>query len=193
MFAMLFYACSSTDEEPLPPVCAHPAEVTPGSGWIECENGLVHRPRAGKCVPYEPTTETLRPSTVPAEDECFADADCVAQDLGHCASGRAPYGFTPTPNRCVYACLVDADCPSGEVCACESTGGECRPATCHVDADCGAELLCLESPGSCLERPSYACQTTADQCLANDQCAQGFVCGVGGYRPRACGPPPCAT
>lgn len=193
VLAVLFSACSSTEEEPEPPVCPHPQEVTQGSGWIDCGNGLVHRPHAGTCVTDEPSRETLPPSTVPAEDECFSDADCVARDLGYCASGSAPYGFTPTPNRCVYACVVDLDCPTGEICACVATRGECRPATCRVDADCGPDLLCVESPGSCLERPSYACQTPADECVTSSDCVQGFYCGVGGYRPRTCGPPSCST
>jgi hypothetical protein len=73
---------------------------------------------------------------------CESDSDCGQGTNGRCFLNGGP--VTDCGTNCSYdACASDADCPTGEPCACRAsaadsaansclTGGNCR-----VDSDCG--------------------------------------------------------
>ncbi|HEY5242568.1 MAG TPA: hypothetical protein VIJ22_13910, partial [Polyangiaceae bacterium] len=105
-----------------------------------------HRPVALQCS--RNSTNAGAPDA--ALVSCNADADCQG-DTGaiglHCAEHVCGYD----------TCLVDADCPTGNLCVCRKeaggswgdVGNACVPAQCHVDSDCGAGEYCTPSRGYC--------------------------------------------
>ncbi len=96
-------------------------------------------------------------------------------------------------------CLVDSDCPSGNVCLCaaDAGGGDsvhhnvCVPANCRIDSDCGANEYCSPSRGYCGGVSGFYCHSSRDTCVdVTTDCACGgnacvyaptvgyFVCGT---------------
>jgi hypothetical protein len=164
--------------------CENDQERVEGSGYMACDNGLVHRPAPGACRAYVPSQETVPSSTVPDQDSCTSDADCTERPLGMCRFGLSN-AYTPLePNRCGYACIVDADCPGG-ICVCGETHGECRGASCTLDADCGPGLLCAEAEEICSNRISFSCQVPSSACQTDRDC-MGIDCIVRQDGTRAC-------
>ena len=171
-----------------------------------CEGGFVHRPTAAACslptrdsqisdLPASAGSETAqacrRPetnTTCVGINECTRDADCGPN--AYCL--RDEYEDELENNVIVHYCFApcetDADCADDELCGCGSAIqnatrepiplGECRKATCRVDADCGASTLCI-SP---LYRVAnfvwgdvggtFYCQTPNDECHGPSTCPQ---------------------
>jgi len=152
--------------------CGKSTERVAGSGFVVCESGLVHRPTVGTCLGYQPSTATRPPSPEPDKDECTSDLDCTARPYGYCESSLTYYSAPVTPNRCAYGCTSDTECDPGNVCVCTEERGECRTATCQIDADCGPHSLCTEYLGPCGYASGLACQTQADRCQLNSDCPQ---------------------
>lgn len=153
-------------------------ESSLGGGWELCTNGMLHRARAGTCTSGLPRADhSLEgfldvPAGVDAgvADGCVRDSDCTEAEHGHCELAQVG-------PRCAYGCLVDADCDAGQVCVCGPAIGECAPAECSTDADCGPSLLC----GSYQSAPAcggtrFACQTPEDRCAGDHDCGQGGYC-----------------
>jgi hypothetical protein len=107
------------------------------------------------------------------------NADC-ANDAGSqftiCLRGRCAFD----------QCLTDADCASGDVCACTIAGAYlgigayygnvCVTANCHVDADCGPSGYCSASHGGhCGAFTGFYCHTAADSCV--DETKDCVGCG----------------
>jgi hypothetical protein len=109
-------------------------------------------------------------------------ANCTADS---CKGGPKPV-CDPTSHQCV-ACLVDGDCPSGQICnnmscvpgctaqkGCPDGGGSCDTNTkmcvrCATDGDCKSQTdpRCDTSSGICVP------------CLPdNDNCPKGFFCNL---------------
>jgi hypothetical protein len=101
---------------------------------------------------------------------CNVDTDCrgdagnqYPQNLEHCLQHQCG----------VDSCLVDADCPSSQVCSCAGTlggggqnpGNACVPASCHVDSDCPAGGYCAPSRISCNTLSEFDCTSAADSCV----------------------------
>jgi hypothetical protein len=153
--------------------CDNPMPVG-DSGWIQCDNGALHRESTGMCP--TPTADA------PAAALC---GDCSYLHNGWCFSvGGLNYS-------CVAGCKTDAECQTGEVCFCDTQGGRCMPASCTTDADCNDGALCATYEGPPKPACGYylagvACQSPADKCagsecncvLSNDH--RECVMGLGG-------------
>lgn len=153
--------------------CENPSTVG-DTGWIQCDNGALHRERAGECALPDPSRS--------GSDAC---GECSGISNGWCL---------PTDRlmeECVQGCTTDAECDSGEVCYCDPLGGRCIPSDCSTDADCGDGSLCATYEGPPAPACGYyvsgvACQTTADRCAgAECNCAmvngrRDCVMGLGG-------------
>jgi hypothetical protein len=85
--------------------------------------------------------------------------------------------------------MVDADCGSGQLCACHGSayshgeGNTCSPGNCRVDADCGAAGYCSPAyaTSSCGSLAGYYCHTPADECIDDKDCAASNGLGVCTY------------
>lgn len=177
----------------LPTPCENAEELAPGGGFERCDNGLVHRPSVGVCPTYQQRSETFGPSEMPAMDECFMDADCDEKPLGYCVKGFTQYAVGVFPNRCAYACTVDADCDTGTLCLCSAQGGTCTgAASCTSDADCTGGGVCAAFPGQCLQPVQFSCQTRDDECEVYEDCPSGLSCQSFQGGSRRCTLPPCA-
>jgi len=126
------------------------------TGWIQCDNGALHRESVGMC-PVPPPDD-------PSQSLC---GDCSFLHKGWClATGGMLHA-------CVTGCDTDAECQSGEVCYCDTYGGRCMPASCTTDADCADGALCATYEGPPEPACGYyvagvACQSPADKCAANE-------------------------
>jgi hypothetical protein len=149
-------------------------------GFVTCEGGWDHRVRAVECRPFaERPGETCNPDELGGT--CRADADCVDKPYGRCQYGD----WEGSGCTCKYGCLRDADCDDGQLCRCSGEGGTCMPAECRSAADCGEGALCAtywKNPW-CGET-GYACQTSADECMGDAECADsnGACAYDEGYR-----------
>jgi hypothetical protein len=157
-----------------------------GSGFVACESGLVHRPTAGTCVAYQQSAITRVPSPVPEQDECTSDLECTARPYGYCESNLTYYSGPLMPNRCAYGCTSDAECDQGNICVCTEERGECRPATCQIDADCGKNSLCAEYGRWCGGPAGVACQAPGDRCQLNSDCPSWDQCVMTSQGIRDC-------
>jgi len=165
----------STGQEPLG-VCDG-AEALGDSGWVRCDNGVVHRESAGHCSIS---------STLPSPADC---GGCLDVPNAWCLR-TTPFGG----NECVSGCETDADCGTGEICYCDAPGGRCVAADCTTDADCSKGSLCATyvgppNPACGFHVAGVACQTEADRCTGDEcNCAlvngrRDCVMGLGGCAP----------
>ncbi len=174
------------DATPDPIDAAHDAIPDPGEAGHDAmasEGGLP--PDSGMCegtalpgeVPVEHrATAVACPQTPPSpgvdagtRPSCNVDSDCTN-----------PY-WRCTEHMCGSdACLVDADCPSGNICVCNinagvglrAQGNVCAPASCQVDSDCGTGQYCAPSRGYCGSVDEYHCTSPKDACVdAAKDCA----------------------
>ena len=83
---------------------------------------------------------------------------------------------------CVYGCVRDSDCDTGQICECGDPIGIPGPPCAHGRA-CPAGSLCASADlawGGCAYSPpprGYQCQTQADACLTNLDCTTALpVC-----------------
>lgn len=155
-------AGGSTGQESLG-VCNN-AESIADSGWMLCDNGVVHRASAGQCT----TTSDLPPAS-----EC---GGCEGVPNAWCLRTGGLGGM-----HCVQGCETDSDCGTGEICYCDTPGGRCIAADCSTDADCGDGSLCATyvgppSPACGFYVDGVACQTEADRCTG-DECNCAMVDG----------------
>lgn len=69
-------------------------------------------------------------------------------------------------------CLVDGDCPLGEIC--DRTEGQCKtpPAVCQDDGDCAQDYVCVTPGEPCRFGPRPRCE-------GDDDCADGLACVAG--------------
>ena len=169
---------------PDPPWCdvAPPADVTPpatctnpqpimqesadGSvptGLVRCDEGFMHRESSETCLYPPQLTGSCDMGTDTDGDtgvfgECSSDADCDAAPHGYCNFDE--YGKTC---GCDYGCETDADCDTGQLCACFGAGARCVTANCTSDADCG-DYFCarLGSDGFSCHGPFDTCHTLTD-------------------------------
>jgi hypothetical protein len=119
---------------------------------------ILHRETAEVC-PHERPPGRRGPAT----DGCKADSECTQGKNGRC-NGHGG-GHAIAVNECDYdACFTDADCGSGSLCLCGTSGNWCARALCRTDADCGEGGACSSSEGS------YACHTADDACVNTDDC-----------------------
>jgi len=187
------------------------AECVDDGSWEpdlpHCEGGFVHRPTASGC----PLPERMDGGAgAPAEtdgglmDTCASDDDCQATE--YCLG---------TPNVqeggeyhfCFVPCSVDADCGTGQVCACEQgllyqgvsvPIGRCFQAGCTADADCAPGALCISptyNDGCGVYLTGFNCQSPDDECASTADCGGGnaqcmhdgsrYICGGA----TACGRP----
>lgn len=173
--------------------CEHGVERTPGSGYRECDNGLVHRESLGTCAAYVPSNTIWLPSSRPNEDECISDANCQAKPYGACVPGTMQYAQPVTVNHCVYGCTTDAECDPGTICVCGDNGGACRAASCTKDHDCGLGSFCAEYAESCGTPAGFSCLKESDRCQVSSECRAGEVCTADSDEVRFCGLPYCGA
>ncbi|MDX2053206.1 MAG: ferritin-like domain-containing protein [Polyangiaceae bacterium] len=148
------------------------------TGFSTCENGLLHRPTIGKCPVAASLPEICSQVMLPpgSNQQCATNADCKAKPYGQCGVGQVGC-------YCTYGCASDADCDAGSVCQCGEASGQCVPSTCANDQACPTGQLCAGyvSMPFC-GGPALACQTSADQCAVDADCAArgmaGAVCTV---------------
>ncbi|MCY1067131.1 ferritin-like domain-containing protein [Nannocystis sp. RBIL2] len=144
------------------------------SGFVKCDDGLVHRPEPRECL--SPLTPTSCPADASPDSECLVDADCTEKPFGSCQLNMVFGGILAPGDTCgcVYGCQTDGDCASGEVCRCAGDGlglyTECIPATCITDADCPGEICGFAAdicePGLF----SSHCTTPEDACSGDSDC-----------------------
>lgn len=183
-------------------VYGYPRPPAPGvaTGVYRCDSGLLHRPEPIVC-------ESGLPRPLPPEPEpgmtaltqvdflydieprywgplCTADAECTEKPYGYCAPTYLG-DMGGVRAACNYGCLQDSDCGDGFLCQCGDPAGQCVPATCRSDADCGADLKCGQwaTQFICWTDVSYTCQSEADTCNTKSDCSEREYCsGEGGVR-----------
>jgi hypothetical protein len=168
------------------------------TGLVQCDNGVVHRPAQVECV------NLLAAHVVPvgSEDvasECTSNADCTDAAYGYCGLPPSLGGAPLSGPTCMYGCLADADCGSGQFCLCGDPVGSCVDSPCSGAADCEGEFLCSQYYDrigiGCGESPQFACQTAADVCGSDQDCDGASCTLTDGARscvevpPVACGRP----
>lgn len=154
--------------------CEDPVAITQpdgaASGFVRCADGFVHRQAAVECT--MPAAPASCASDGSGTDTCTTSADCDERPDGACLNDPSVLEGC----GCVYGCRTDADCATGEVCACAGAAGEwptCIPAGCQSGADCDG--LCglsarrdgcsgVEYELGCLEQSS-ACRVDCDEAV----------------------------
>ncbi|CAN5199109.1 hypothetical protein BH09MYX1_BH09MYX1_48500 [soil metagenome] len=135
----------------------------------------VHRETAETC-PRDPRLDEVTPEPHEAAPagQCNVNADCTEGKNGRCLHpGHERI-------RCTYdTCAADADCKTGEACACDRDGNHCVTATCRTDADCGGLGCSPSSSSSCNGRSVVVgvyCHTKKDSCTDDDDCGRHENC-----------------
>jgi hypothetical protein len=141
------------------------------SGWVRCADGFVHREEAVACLAPQIEDDPL------CADQgglCATAADCQDAAYGGCAMD--PIGIAGC--TCRYGCETDADCETGEVCACAGVTGEfpaCIPAGCVDDASCGDGLCGLSAYDDCCGVTYQAhCADEVEECHVSAECEEGL-------------------
>jgi hypothetical protein len=165
------------------------------TGLQGCESGVIHRPEPVTCQSALP--RPLPPASSANGDAaeatlsqvellyrvasglitgCSADTECNDKPYGYCA----PVFYSEqvgSGTECVYGCTVDADCGVGFLCQCGDPIGQCIPAECLSDEDCGDELCAAWFDGGvCGSQHAFACQTADDECATDADCGDGGTC-----------------
>ncbi|MCY1064202.1 ferritin-like domain-containing protein [Nannocystis sp. RBIL2] len=174
---------------------ACPGELTPllqadveppaPSGYVRCDDGIVHRAEKLECL--VPAT----PSNCPADAApggCLSNDDCTELPFGTCRESIILGGLFATETggsgptcECEYGCRTDTDCPEGQICRCAGDGlgtyTRCIAADCTADADCPGEL-CGVAGGACSDGLVHAaCTTPQDECDGPSDCG-GNLCVI---------------
>jgi hypothetical protein len=129
-----------------------------------------------------------------ASGTCIPDAmtDASAGDLAGMAGGCAPAcgGLTPhcnASNHCV-GCIVDGDCPNGELCSVVSDSAASCVSGCNDDSRCGAGRKCCNKScvdpvtdakncggcGTACAAPHASGSCSAGKCVLAGQCDPGW-------------------
>lgn len=186
----LFFACSSSKDAPIDapastngpdaagdtgapppkaPECRNPKPVLAfdqsDTGYVSCDGGAMHRVQMHACPTRLPraTLCGFPPVDGGLKQDCRSDSECTTKPKGFCT--------TSSHNAtcfCDYGCTEDADCPAGNICVCGDPQGQCMPAECTSDAQCGG-LLCLRSNDTTCGK-AFACQKPTDPCTSNLDC-----------------------
>jgi len=174
-------AGAASDQPDTVPPGTCPGESAVSAGLFSCNHGsFVHRTEPATCEVPERDPADRPPSTEPTDDQDYAcnhDADCGA---GYCVRETVEVDLI---HRCIEPCVEDADCADGNVCICEQHEratthegivlGECRPAACAKDAECGAGFFCrapVPENGRAHPYRSFSCQTAGDECSGQREC-----------------------
>jgi hypothetical protein len=157
-----------------PPMdCRDAGTVSPeaGSGRVPVN----HRPNDNQCLGPAPAGNCAGGGGMLGGNfKCLHDGDCAAGTNGRCGNPGGPAGC-----YCSYdTCTQDADCPTGQTCACHASpyndfGNTCVPGNCRVDSDCGASGYCSPTApagGWCGDVAGYYCHTPNDLCLDDSDC-----------------------
>src|SRR4051794_26302470 len=157
------------------------------TGFDSCADGTLRRRAATQC-PLPPTS----PVPVCTDSQCTSDADCPQGQSaffpkGYCTDAYQLKGYC----GCYAGCREDADCAPGSICECGVVVGQCVPATCTTNADCGAGFDCVATAqgvadGTCnwtSNPPSpplteFVCQRIGDGCRNQADCADASTAGV---------------
>jgi hypothetical protein len=148
-------------------------DVTP-TGFERCADGFVHRAEAVTCVlPEAPATCD---SGDTGNDSCSSSAECTEKPNGHCIDDS----FIIDGCGCVYSCETDADCETGEICACTGVTGDvprCVPAGCEDTGACGDGLCGLSTVEFQCGNIEYelGCLDAQSECRV-DECAPEQAC-----------------
>ena len=187
--AGLASACSGDDKTPndAEPACegakAWPDASATSGGLTQCSDGVVHRTAAPSCTAATPPD---LPSSDPAAMACEG-VPCTDKPNGFCV---ATLGDSPELNKisCVYACEKDDDCGEDSACFCGPSGGECIPAGCRSEADCGSDAcIFMYSKLECgvPTAPELTCLTATRDCASDKACPAESVCIDGSCKPAA--------
>ncbi len=168
------------------------APVPLGGGAVRCNNGMVHRPYAAQCPANLPRAQAIDDATLAEIDAiaaqsglsleeklllmaCRRDQDCTEQANGYCQVAYEDDGwFGGAFTHCSYGCASDLDCGDWGVCDCRFPAGQCVPASCGTDSECGGDLRCtqLDPYAGCgFESFAWQCQTSQDECLVHADCS----------------------
>lgn len=179
MWFALLWACAAAAPTCVPVAQLSGAQTvgTAASGWEYCttqdgsDQGSFRRVDAVACA--------YGNAPLPCDQGTTETGGCDPGDV-YASDG---YGCS-----CVTPCTTDADCGSGEICACASGLGihgsfrelgsydVCRPASCTTGADCDGRD-CSLAIDACGGWDELACHSAGDECATDDQCTQQ----VGGY------------
>jgi len=167
------------------------------TGFDTCDDGTRQRRAAIECPAVETSSaQVCGPCVGPYC--CASDADCTQEPNGLCANAHQLKGVC----GCIFGCRKDADCGPGSICECGSALGQCRPATCTKNDDCGHGFSCLATSTSVVQlggnaaagsaagaqctvysgTKAYACETPADLCGIDEDCHGGGCVLVGDHR-----------
>ncbi len=144
------------------------------TGFEQCEDGRIIRTGPSICESAGSGGSCSKPSP---EMGCTSAADCTARPFGRCddiVSGPGGAGC-----GCSYGCETDADCPSGQACACGSVGrAQCIPQTCASATDCEADEQCVlgSLPNACSPAYTVQCTTPDDVCSFHSDCDSFDAC-----------------
>lgn len=138
------------------------------TGFESCDDGTKRRRAVLECP-----TEQTSPMSPCMDSNCTSDADCVDQPGGYCANAHNLTGYC----GCFYGCRNDSECDAGSICECGVVVGQCVPAACTTNQDCGSGFGCVATyegaaGDPCTDNPasSYVCQTAADECSSDMDC-----------------------
>ena len=168
--------------------CHYHQDAVPDASAADAGDANVAESGAGRLpINYRPSDAPCSTSAPPGDcyapypdAGCASDNDCAeAGTNGRCIN---PGGGPAAPCFCTFdECLVDADCPSDQTCACHGApytdghGNMCVTGNCRVDADCGPADAGFCSPssttGTCGDSlAGYYCHTAADLCVNDSDC-----------------------
>ena len=142
------------------------------TGYVRCDGVYFHRTEQRDCPSKLPRQQAPNPPGPTVT--CATDADCQARPNGYCQSWSHESG---SGYACVYGCVKDEDCTTGQICRCGDPVGKCVRASCTTDASCRPGLLCANTGvSSCTT--SFACQSPTDQCDSYPNCPKGSYCDI---------------
>jgi hypothetical protein len=157
-------------------VCTNPTPLVVGgqeTGFVRCDEGHTHRAAVQACPTLLPRAAKCEARPGSAQG-CSVDADCREKPNGACT----PPGAGRGPGECVcnYGCRSDGDCEAGSVCLCGDPVGQCVPARCTSDAECGDRFCSTMIESKSCGGVVLACQSAADRCSGDAQCGANETC-----------------
>jgi hypothetical protein len=168
-----------TDGACLDPVPLAQANGTP-SGYVRCADGAINRVEKVACQLQAPACKGTEMNLA-----CVTDADCGGTPGAKCAHYDANSGGEIPGDSCgcVYPCSTDADCPAGNICACDGVVtmnapfAACVTASCGTGADCPSGECGISSyDDGCYRDIELACRTPVDPCRGDADCQTNYQC-----------------